>query len=93
LRKSIFAGAAEVNHDLGKKILSERLNEIDTDDINRMLYADVKESLPGDMLKKVDAMSMLNSLEVRVPFLDRIFCRNLCITGLNGDLKCRSVSG
>ncbi|MDO9566916.1 MAG: asparagine synthase (glutamine-hydrolyzing) [Candidatus Desulfaltia sp.] len=74
LRKSIFAGAAEVDHDLGKKILSERLNEIDADDINRMLYADVKESLPGDMLKKVDAMSMLNSLEVRVPFLDHRVC-------------------
>ncbi|MDI6687933.1 MAG: asparagine synthase (glutamine-hydrolyzing), partial [Desulfobacterales bacterium] len=70
LRKNIFAVAAEVDYDLGKKILSERLNEIDADDINRMLYADVKESLPGDMLKKVDAMSMLNSLEVRVPFLD-----------------------
>ncbi|RZB30145.1 MAG: asparagine synthase (glutamine-hydrolysing) [Desulfobacteraceae bacterium Eth-SRB1] len=74
LRKSIFVGTAEVNHDLGKKILSERLNEIDADDINRMLYADVKESLPGDMLKKVDAMSMLNSLEVRVPFLDHRVC-------------------
>jgi len=74
LRKSIFAGSAEVNHDLGKKILSERLNEIDADDINRMLYADVKESLPADMLKKVDAMSMLNSLEVRVPFLDHRVC-------------------
>jgi asparagine synthase (glutamine-hydrolysing) len=70
LRKRIFAGGAEVDHDLGKKILSERLNEIDADDINRMLYTDVKESLPSDMLKKVDAMSMLNSLEVRVPFLD-----------------------
>ncbi|MEA3415224.1 MAG: asparagine synthase (glutamine-hydrolyzing) [Thermodesulfobacteriota bacterium] len=74
LRKSIFAGAAEVNHDLGKKILSKRLNEIDADNINRMLYADAKESLPGDMLKKVDAMSMLNSLEVRVPFLDHRVC-------------------
>ena len=74
LRKSIFTGAAEVDHDLGKKILSKRLNEIDADDINRMLYTDVKESLPSDMLKKVDAMTMLNSLEVRVPFLDHRVC-------------------
>jgi asparagine synthase (glutamine-hydrolysing) len=40
------------------------------DPINLMLYLDVKGLLPGDMLTKVDRMSMVNSLEVRVPFLD-----------------------
>ena len=40
------------------------------DRINSILYADLKDSLPGDMLTKVDWMSMKNSLEVRVPFLD-----------------------
>jgi asparagine synthase (glutamine-hydrolysing) len=40
------------------------------DRINLMLALDVKGLLPGDMLNKVDRMSMLNSLEVRVPFLD-----------------------
>jgi asparagine synthase (glutamine-hydrolysing) len=40
------------------------------DRINSMLYSDFKDSLPGDMLTKVDWMSMKNSLEVRVPFLD-----------------------
>ncbi len=91
MRKSIFAGAAEVNHDLGKKILSERLNEIDADNINRMLYADVKESLPGDMLKKVDAMSMLNSLEVRVPFLDHRVCE--LAFSINGCWKIKNGKG
>ena len=46
------------------------LSALDTDPINRMLYADLTISLPGDMLWKVDMMSMRHSLEVRVPLLD-----------------------
>lgn len=51
-------------------LLQGRLSVFQGDRINRMLYTDVKDSLPGDMLNKVDWMSMKNSLEVRVPFLD-----------------------
>lgn len=40
------------------------------DTLNSILYSDLADSLPGDMLTKVDWMSMKNSLEVRVPFLD-----------------------
>jgi asparagine synthase (glutamine-hydrolysing) len=39
-------------------------------DFNSLLYTDVKLVLQNDMLVKVDLMSMANSLEVRVPFLD-----------------------
>lgn len=37
---------------------------------NDVLYTDLQLVLVGDMLPKVDLMSMANSLEVRVPFLD-----------------------
>lgn len=40
------------------------------DRLNCILYSDLADSLPGDMLTKVDWMSMINSLEVRVPFID-----------------------
>lgn len=39
-------------------------------DFNEVLLADMRLVLPGDMLVKVDNMSMANSLEVRSPFLD-----------------------
>ncbi|WP_421873288.1 asparagine synthase (glutamine-hydrolyzing) [Marinoscillum sp.] len=45
-------------------------NRITTGEINEVLAADVEMVLQGDMLQKVDLMSMANSLEVRVPFLD-----------------------
>ncbi len=38
--------------------------------IQDVLYADMHLTLQGDMLTKVDLMSMANSLEVRTPFLD-----------------------
>ncbi len=37
---------------------------------NQVLFTDVEMVLGSDMLTKVDLMSMANSLEIRVPFLD-----------------------
>ncbi len=41
-----------------------------TGDVDRMLYADIKERLLHDFLVKVDMGSMAHSLEARSPFLD-----------------------
>lgn len=41
------------------------------DDVTKMQYIDMNLWLVGDILLKADKMSMANSLEVRVPFLDK----------------------
>ncbi len=41
------------------------------DEVSKMQYIDFNFWLIGDILLKADKMSMANSLEVRVPFLDR----------------------
>lgn len=43
----------------------------DKDEVTKMQYIDFNFWLIGDILTKADKMSMANSLEVRVPFLDR----------------------
>lgn len=41
------------------------------DDITKMQYLDINLWMTGDILLKADKMSMANSIELRVPFLDR----------------------
>lgn len=43
----------------------------DQDDVTKMQYLDINVWLAGDILLKADRMSMANSLELRVPFLDK----------------------
>lgn len=54
-----------------EKRKNKLLRNIDgKNDLNDVLLTDMSLVLQGDMLTKVDLMSMANSLEVRTPFLD-----------------------
>lgn len=52
-----------------KKVLTESILR-DQSEFNNVLLNDVHLVLPGDMLTKVDRMSMEHALEVRSPFMD-----------------------
>jgi asparagine synthase (glutamine-hydrolysing) len=58
------------------------------DALSRVLYLDSKTYLPGDILTKVDRMSMLTSLEMRAPILDHKFLE--WVTGLPAEWKMRN---
>ncbi|MFZ3264134.1 MAG: asparagine synthase (glutamine-hydrolyzing) [Terriglobales bacterium] len=57
------------------------------DPVSQILYVDTKTYMVEDILAKVDRMSMLNSLEVRVPILDHVFIE--WVTGLAPEWKLR----
>lgn len=61
---------ARINDELYRQRKAYYTHHIDPQDMNSVLYADTQLVLPNDMLTKVDRMSMLHHLEVRVPFLD-----------------------
>lgn len=62
---------SNINHQQYEKHKGSFLQDLDSkSDLNDFLKVDTKLVLPNDMLTKVDLMSMANSLEVRVPFLD-----------------------
>ena len=60
------------------------------DQVSELLYVDTKTYMVGDILTKVDRMSMLNSLEVRVPILDHQVVE--WVTSLPAEWKLRGKS-
>ena len=70
IRKKILQCPESQDEQIALETIEKRIAGFSGDRLNTILYSDLKDSLPGDMLTKVDWMSMKNSLEVRVPFLD-----------------------
>lgn len=62
--------AAVVGYDSSEHIQKYWDRVQGADHLTAMLYTDIKSYLPGDILVKVDRMSMAHSLEVRAPLLD-----------------------
>ena len=90
-REAMLADGFRTDRDLAKEYVTAAINHLPADPINRMLYADLTISLPGDMLWKVDMMSMRHALEVRVPLLDPRVCELAFRIG--GDWKVRRGQG
>lgn len=79
-----FLGNASIFSPAEKKKITKKLEQLlpyritkalysqvaHLDEVTRMQYIDLNTWMPGDILIKADKMTMANSLELRVPFLD-----------------------
>ena len=80
---------------LGESEAAMRFREIAAhsraeDPLDPLLYLDSKTYLPGDILTKVDRMSMAVSLEARVPLLDHKLIEFIC-TRIPASMKMKGL--
>ncbi|MFQ3675904.1 MAG: asparagine synthase (glutamine-hydrolyzing) [Endomicrobiia bacterium] len=59
-----------IKQDAYNYLESTYYNSLAEDEIDKILFTDIKTYLPSDLLVKMDIASMANSLEARSPFLD-----------------------
>ncbi len=88
-RKSLYTAGFSQQLEQGSyasRLFQQLAAEIDSDEpIDCLLYLDSKTYLPGDILVKVDRMSMAVSLEARAPLLDHKLID--FVTGIPASLK------
>jgi len=75
MKRQLFKGTLKAQVGLNGYKSKEAIRHLQSDvkhldPVTQMLYIDTRASLPDDLLMVGDKMSMANSLEVRVPFLD-----------------------
>lgn len=75
MKSQLFSGTLKsclaADHHQPKDALRRLQQDVEgMDPLSQMLYIDTRASLPDDLLMVGDKMSMANSLEARVPFLD-----------------------
>ena len=83
---------AKLNGDFGRgeALFQTLAGSVSTDSqVDRLLYLDSKTYLPGDILTKVDRMSMAASLEARVPLLDHELIE--FVVGMPAELKLKGL--
>jgi asparagine synthase (glutamine-hydrolysing) len=85
-----FLGSMNGSFGAGEERYKAFTNDVQSGaSIDKLLYLDSKTYLPGDILTKVDRMSMANSLEVRAPLLDHKLIE--FVLGVPSALKMKGV--
>jgi len=87
--KQSLNGAA-TNGGAGEQLFRRFAANVETGNpVDKLLYLDSKTYLPGDILTKVDRMSMAASLEARVPLLDHKLIE--FVTKIPAELKLKGL--
>lgn len=94
LRSKLFSNT--LKHDLqgyqALEVFRRHVEKAPTDSpLSLVQYLDIKTYLPGDILTKVDRVSMAHALEVRVPLLDHKLVE--WMAGLQPELKLKGREG